>query len=378
MDILRLSRLIDSLYQAALQPEDWGGVAARFAETFDSHSCAIQLRDIEAGRTMILSNTANYAARDIENYERHYHATDLYVSGAMRLGVGVPLVGAEVVADRTLLHSEYYVDWLKGVGIFHLAGAMLPVGPGILGGIGIHRPYGARAFEAEHKEMLRLLLPHLIRALQLQQRLGGAERRARAGFQALDHLSIAALLVDGDGRVIHANEMAEALLAAGQGIAIRSGRLHVPAARRHAELQKAIRDASRQPGGRSVSAGGIISLPRQQGAPLSLMVAPLPAEHGAPDFARAAALVFIQDPDAAPVPPEAALMAAFRFTPAEARLAAALAAGQRLEDYAASASVSLHTVKTQLKQVFAKADVSRQTDLVRVILANPLLRVARG
>jgi DNA-binding CsgD family transcriptional regulator len=51
--------------------------------------------------------------------------------------------------------------------------------------------------------------------------------------------------------------------------------------------------------------------------------------------------------------------------PAEARLAAALAGGASLKDFAEEAAISMNTAGWTLKQVFAKTDTSRQAELVR-------------
>jgi len=62
----------------------------------------------------------------------------------------------------------------------------------------------------------------------------------------------------------------------------------------------------------------------------------------------------------------AALAERFGLTPAEVRLASVIAAGGRLGDYAAQQGVSLGTVRTHLKAVFAKTGVHRQSELVRL------------
>lgn len=65
---------------------------------------------------------------------------------------------------------------------------------------------------------------------------------------------------------------------------------------------------------------------------------------------------------------ERRLQTEFRMTGAEAALAAALANGSRLSEYADDRGVSLSTVRTQLKKCFRKTATSRQADLIRLIL----------
>lgn len=56
------------------------------------------------------------------------------------------------------------------------------------------------------------------------------------------------------------------------------------------------------------------------------------------------------------------------LTPAEARLAAALAVGDRLADYAAATGLRPHTVRSTLKAALAKTGTHRQSELVSLVL----------
>ncbi len=60
----------------------------------------------------------------------------------------------------------------------------------------------------------------------------------------------------------------------------------------------------------------------------------------------------------------------FGFTPAESRLAIALAEGATLEDFATKRGISVGTVRTQVKSAMDKADVHTQAQLVGVVLRS--------
>ena len=61
----------------------------------------------------------------------------------------------------------------------------------------------------------------------------------------------------------------------------------------------------------------------------------------------------------------------YGLTPAEARLAIALSNGQSLRDIADQHALSKETVRTQLRTVFDKTGVHRQSELVRLVLSLP-------
>ena len=63
------------------------------------------------------------------------------------------------------------------------------------------------------------------------------------------------------------------------------------------------------------------------------------------------------------------LHALYGLTPAEARLAGALAIGKTLIECSIDRSVSINTTKTQLNAILAKTGLHRQVDLVRLLVA---------
>lgn len=376
MELREFSALVERLYDAALAPEGWRAMATDLARAFDSPSCAIQLRDLGSGRTLILSNTGNYDTKALAAYEAHYHATDMYVEGAMRVGMGVPLIGTQLVEDNKLLHSEYYADWLKGVGIFHLTGGMMAIDDSAIAGVGIHRAYGRENYDTADREAMGLILPHLTRALQMYRKLHGLERQGAIGLAGLEAMAVGVMVVDAAGKLLFSNAVAERLLQKGQGITISHGHLRAQSADRNPALQHMIREAVAGFTGHSQHTGMLV-LPRRDALPLSLLVCPAPGHRLDTDRLQATAIIFVNNPDDRITPTEAALVTQFRLTPAEAKLTAALLDGEHVDDYATRTGLSPHTVKTQLKAVFAKSGCGRQADLVRVVLSNPILRMCR-
>ncbi len=55
----------------------------------------------------------------------------------------------------------------------------------------------------------------------------------------------------------------------------------------------------------------------------------------------------------------------------EARLALGLARGMQVDELAVDTKVSIHTVRSQLKQIFRKTSTNRQAELVKLLLTGP-------
>jgi DNA-binding CsgD family transcriptional regulator len=82
---------------------------------------------------------------------------------------------------------------------------------------------------------------------------------------------------------------------------------------------------------------------------------------------RAAAVVFVTDPDAAPPRTARLLGDLYGLTPAESRLAFALLEGADLSATAVGLGVSRNTAQSQLASIFRKTGTSRQSELVQLI-----------
>ncbi len=64
--------------------------------------------------------------------------------------------------------------------------------------------------------------------------------------------------------------------------------------------------------------------------------------------------------------------ACYDLTPAEAKVAVAVAQGQSAAHIAERHRVSIHTVRTQLKSAMGKTGTSRQTELVSLLASMPM------
>ena len=105
--------------------------------------------------------------------------------------------------------------------------------------------------------------------------------------------------------------------------------------------------------------------------PLNLLVAPLRGKLLSREAPRAAAVVFVTDPERLPSTPIDRVQRWLGLTRAEAALVLQLLRGRRVEDAADALGISAHTARTQLKRALAKTSTGRQAELVRLVLGTP-------
>ena len=94
----------------------------------------------------------------------------------------------------------------------------------------------------------------------------------------------------------------------------------------------------------------------------------VPASEWSDGTSSPAAIIYIRDPEHKAQAPHEIVRQLFKFTPAETSLAMQLANGLSLEDAAIELGIRRNTARAHLRAIFSKTDVTRQTELVRLLL----------
>jgi DNA-binding CsgD family transcriptional regulator len=344
-----LLSFVGEIYEAAADPVRWRDIAPTIARAFVAASAAIcVIRRQPVPSFAIPSATANFDSWALSMLRDHDAQT----------------------GDTPGFAQSDPPD----VDIGHVLGAIFDVSDDLTASLGIHRNRGAERFDPDDRHKLGLFLPHLQRALQIRSRLEGLEHGSSLSLEILDGLAIAAIVTDQDCRILFANSAAERSLRDAVVLTASQGQLRTQDPRRGGSLRRAIADAAATSGGTGTSAGDLVNIPRESGAPLVLLVSPLRAANIGFGPSRPAALVLFSTSEEAAVS-EPRLADAYGLTPAEARLLSALVAGHGLTDYASGSGISINTAKTHMRNVFQKMGHNRQVDVVRAVLADPLLKL---
>jgi DNA-binding CsgD family transcriptional regulator len=176
---------------------------------------------------------------------------------------------------------------------------------------------------------------------------------------ALDLLGIAVLAITADRDIVFSNSAARALFERDTGVANANGRLRLPP-----PADAALLGILRSPTKR-----GWFQLPRRAERPVVGRVTPAASLPEAAPGLPQCFLVFMDDLDRAdPSLAVPAVRALYGLTEAEARVACLVGYGLAPLDAAGALGVSEATARTQLKQVFVKLGISRQSDLVTAVL----------
>jgi DNA-binding CsgD family transcriptional regulator len=223
-----------------------------------------------------------------------------------------------------------------------------------------------RMFSENDLRSMRLLSPHLDRALRLQMRLNAADLRAHLISGALDCLTLGVVLVDRSGGPLWHNRRAQEIVNRPNTLRLSASGLCGRALSDTRSLRELIKGV--------VSAGsrGVLAMSRGLDLrPLLLTALPL-MPVGSPDALSAGnqcacGVVFISDPDRTDTPTVESLRRAFDLTYREAQMAIAVARGHGLKAAADEMGVALTTARSQLQQAFAKTGTSHQAELAALV-----------
>ena len=210
--------------------------------------------------------------------------------------------------------------------------------------------------EGERKIFRRLARPWRDAAM-ISRTLKNEGARVLAG--ALDTLSIAALFLDGLGRVVAMSEAAENILRTGEFLQLKSGTLKARCDDAEAALASAVQCSvgSFEDGGGAATA----KLRGLKGGVVTLRAHPLPRENVIA-FGAAAVVVVENASDDGIV--QSGGLEGFGLTKTEIEIATAVLRGRRVRTIARDRKVAYETVRSQIKSIYSKAGVHSRAEFM--------------
>lgn len=225
-----------------------------------------------------------------------------------------------------------------------------------------HRPH--EAFEPEVVERLRLFSDHLALTSKVGFSMRAARRRTALLESALDRVTDAIFILDSAQRLQFHNCAGTEFLNGSDMLAVRQGRLVAIQHGDNERLSHAIFEASH------FRKGAGVSFVSESGPPLMASVVPFdPDPERVTSDGPCGVMVTVQCPQE--MADADSIGATLCLTAAEAKLAQALGTNRSLPQIAAEFGVSIETLRTQLKSIFAKLNVSKQAEVAQLVQRIP-------
>ena len=228
-------------------------------------------------------------------------------------------------------------------------------------------PVHAGGWRTDQTRMIERLLQHVRQFVLFRHALNEAGALGQSLAGLLDVAGSGVIHLDRRGRIVAASDRAVKLLRQGDGLSDRDGVLRAAAPADDVKLQQLLERASPlfgQGAAGSMTVGRQFVLPR-----LVLHVSPVGGRLTDLRRGRVASVVLVVDPSRELRIDADALASALDLTPTESSIAAMLATGSSLREIAAAMGRKQGTIRWHLKQIFAKHRISRQADVVRLVLS---------
>lgn len=358
--------LVGDIYDCAIEPAKWPHALQAIAQRMGGFAATLSLHNPGDG-TFRLDAQWNLA----DDYRSALEACMPFnpaLPACWYHDVGQPFAFANFMGPEELRASRYFRDGMSVGGCHDAALMTVTKSASRFGGLGIHRHESQPLYGESDLHMLRLLGPHLQRAIRIADILDARVIERDTLASVLDLLNAGVILTDGTGRIVHCNAAAARHLddagALRRGTSVLSGR-DVPGA---GELRQAIASAGSGTTTDIPKAGITVALKGPGERDLAAWVLPLDTglrrDFGATYDARVA--VFVRElGDTSPFPPEL-FIRRYGITPAECRLLMLLVQGMTLQDAIATLGVGMATAKTHLSRLFAKTGTASQVELMRL------------
>lgn len=368
-ELIRFSEIVGLLYEGSLEPVPWAGALQWLQRTLNANWAWLIVRPASISEPALIINAGPNGAAVLEHEYNDYEIFRLDPF------VGLPrdrvVTIDEVVDERAWLASEFYRQFVVPYQARYQLGADIRTRDGVDCRLRISRPQSAPPFLPADKSLCQDLLPHLKRAVHLHSRLDVIESERRVYAAAMDRMLIGTVILDETGLIMKTNPLAQRILSDSDGIRITNGHLRAGLGAENRELQRLIKGALDNRAGSAPRISEAMSITRPSGAErLGVAVRAIPLGELSEGQHRPAVAIFLRDPKHRSKASYDVLRRLFELTVAEASLAQRLADGLTLDEATAELGITKNTARSQLRSIFSKTGVTRQTTLVRLILGS--------
>lgn len=369
----RQATLIPRIYDGAASEDLWPQALDAVAEACEAKGAVLFALDQVGMPFSVQTSCSLYDKADIEFYFQNLLRYEKAGWDSLRENPVRTFVRDEDIWPNVddLRHRPDYAWLYQRANVLRRGAARLNDSAGWTDSVGLQFSACQTRIPRKTVKRIEAVLPHLAKAVELHRSFSILRSRFNAVLTALDHVKVGVCVTSCFGDIIVANAEAERIFALDDGLTISKDKRPVctsPDA--SAVLSKAIREAVYAVNGRGGKSEILASVPKRSAAhPFLVEVAPLRDAAGELDIHLRGAIIFIVDPEN-PRPFSVSNVArCFNLTSAEADVCRLVIEGLVDVDIAAARSVSVQTIRSQIKSIYAKTGTCRRSQLIRLALS---------
>lgn len=374
MKAMQRDQLLLSLYSSVLQPHTIPGML----DTLDAfmQSDGIHLLGWHQLRNAATLSMATQRISEVHSvYDAEARALDTRMDAGLKQPIGTIFACQQHFDDRFVSRDCFYQEYLLPLaGMRYIMGSRIHSHAGEDVFMVFNHEHGRRPFSTTQLQQFQQLIPHLSNWFTQLRQTEALRAAAWSGEQGLATLEQGVMLLGHIGQLLYVNPVAENWLQHSPWRTA-SNWLRQPA------LESAIQRTRRQ----RVATSLPLSLPQGQ---FVLHLLPVPQEGFQHQIAPSSPgmnspdnglnlhpggdiLLLIRPRHRQRQPSSVNLAALFDLSPAESRLAHALACGLSAENYASQQQLSMATVRSQIRAILMKSGEDNLQSLLRLLAALP-------
>ena len=305
----------------------------------------------------------------LREYLENYHPHDERIPRIRQLPDSQLTHVTDLYTEQELRTSPTYNEALRRSGAQNALNVRLDGSDGMRIIWAIADPSQPGGWGSDQIKMIKRLLPHIRQFVRTRQAMASARALGASLSELLDNTRIGVFHLDRRGRIVEANAPARRLLRRGDGLYDPDGFLGAWLPADNANLQRLLARALPPLGSQSQGAAGSMTIRRSPNLP-KLVLHINPVGDRWLDFGaeRVAALVLVVDAGSQPRLDAELVAEVLGLTAAESQVAVMLSEGRTVRDIAMATGRQEGTVHVLLKRAYKKLGISRQVDLVRLVL----------
>jgi DNA-binding CsgD family transcriptional regulator len=376
---LKVLRALPDIYDAALKPELWKKALDNLVQILQTRSVIIMAYDLADQPFNMQAWSSLYTLDEIREYTEKFSQYEQEISDYLN-NCPPRFMGKDVDIWPNIENERDRPD-LKFLrerfGIVARGGARLNTHGAWKDFITVQLGREWKEVPDEFWKMLELTVPHLSKAVEIGRTFSVLRLRYQAVLAALDKVGIGMCIATGNGWIAVSNEEARRILSDRDGLSFsREGYLMARSEDVTARLKAAIHATAQTASGEGIDDEISMTCPRISGkTPFLIVVSPLRDSNSELEPHFSGSLICIIDPDETAEFSIDGLARIFGLSVAETGVCEALIHGGTVKVIADQRGVSPETVRSQVRSIYSKTNVSSRTGLIRLaLLVNPPIR----
>ena len=365
-----LSRVIERIYDAAMDSNLWRVVLAEIATLVNGHSATIFSKTSSLSTGVIFHDDGRIPAPQKQSYFSQYIRLDPCNTLQYFGEIEKPVSASSVISFEELQESRFYREWAAPQGLVDFVTVALEKSTASAALFGVFRHESQGIADEALMRRIELIAPHIRRAVFIGRAFDMKVTESAALADTLDGLSNALFLLDREARIVHANAVGYHALEDQQICRAFGGRLVFNDRGVNETLKESLAGISLA-NAADKPRDLVLTIEREDGERFIAHLLPLAFHSGrARSSSSAIAVLYLQraalELDSAPT----VIAKTYGLTPTELRVLLAIVEIGGVPETAESLGIGEGTVKTHLRRIFAKTGSERQADLVKLVAVH--------